>query len=74
LDALTDKTSTVQHSAAESLSMKQSWKDSHWYCDGLTLAPQNGETMGDVLDRFEVLAVRLERWNGRPIVDEEVPF
>jgi len=72
-----NETSVVRHASGESLAMKQSWKDNHWYCDGLTLAPQAGEDMLAVLDRFDVIRGRLEQITGTAgasSADEETPF
>jgi hypothetical protein len=70
--------STVQHNSGESLSMKQSWKDKSWYCDGLTLAPQGDESLLEVVERFEAVKTRLDWLTGGSgaysASEDEVPF
>lgn len=62
--------------AAESLSFKQSWKDGHWYCDGLTISPLAEETLDDAYDRYLVLKARIDADLGATTVgeDDETPF
>lgn len=59
----------------ESISFKQSWKDGHWYCDGLTLSPQVDETLEQAFERFLVLRQKIEaELVGGVPADDEVPF
>jgi hypothetical protein len=64
--------------APESLSFKQSWKDGHWYCDGISITPQDGETLADAYDRFLLFKARIDSdlgvFNARTADDEGGPF
>jgi hypothetical protein len=66
-----------QRAGAESLSFKQSWKDGHWYCDGISITPQDGETLADAYDRFLLFKARIDSDLGAAnggMAEEEAPF
>lgn len=66
---------TRRNGGNESISFKQSWKDGHWYCDGLTLSPQTDETLEQAFERFLVLRQKIEaELSAPPPGDDDVPF